>query len=401
MNLLLVSGYWPSVTNSISGIFVVQQVAAFARAGARVDVIVPRAIGRGSAALSSAQALGLNESEIRLVEVPVLRLPEQLSSLPGAIQLNTMLWGIMLGRAIRRLSRTHFFDGCVVHGARYGGLSLPFWRRQISGNTAIVIHGVDPFMAKSGNQHRAQTLFCRAGDACDAIVLVGQPLRAHATTLGLPANKLRVVPNGTDLPPGCEIFASQRPRTRVRRVVSVSNLVPLKGVNDNLRALAAIANHRPDLLWEYRIVGDGPYREALEKLATDLGIESNVKFLGRVAYERTMQEIAESDVFSLPSWGEAFGIVYLEAMARMRPVIGCFDNGAADIFSDGVEGRLVPPKDVPALEAALTQLIGDPTLCSMMGRAGRATAETMSWDANAKRMLGLLGLGDGVQTYAA
>ena len=53
-----------------------------------------------------------------------------------------------------------------------------------------------------------------------------------------------------------------------------------------------------------------------------------------------------------------------------------------------------------ALAAALTQLIGDPALCSKMGRAGRATAETMSWDSNAKQMLGLLGVGDEVRTDA-
>ena len=396
MHLLVISGFWPTEGNSISGIFVVQQVAAFARAGARVNVIVPRTIGRGSAALSSARALGLNESEIRLVEVPVLRLPEQLSSLPGAIQLNTMLWGLMLGRAIRRLSRTHFFDGCVVHGARYGGLSLPFWRKEIRGNAAIVVHGVDPLMVVPGNQRRARSLFCRAGEVSDAVVLVGQPLKAHAEFLGFPANKLQVVPNGTDLPSVCEGSAKRRARAQVRRVVSVSNLVPLKGVDDNLRALAAIAKQRPDLQWEYRVVGDGPYRGELEKLAVQLGIAPRVEFLGRVAYDETMQQIAQCDVFSLPSWGEAFGIVYLEAMARMRPVIGCFDNGAEDIFTDGVEGRLVPPKDVPALAAALTQLLDDPALCAEMGEAGRATAETMSWDANAKQMLGLLGARDAV-----
>lgn len=401
MQLLVISGFWPTEGNPVSGIFVVQQVAALARAGTRMTVILPRTIGRSSDLLLSALVLGLTASGVRLLEVPVLRLPEKLSSLPGAIQLNTMLWGLMLGRAIRRLSRTHFFNGCVVHGARYGGLSLPFWRQEIRGSTAVVVHGVDPFMVVPGNQKRARPLFCRAGEVSDAVVLVGQPLKAHAEFLGFPSSKLQVVPNGTDLPSICEVSAGQRERTQARRVVSVSNLVPLKGVDDNLHALAAVAKQRPDLQWEYRIVGDGPYRAELERLAAQLGIAPRVKFLGRVAYDETMHEIMQCDVFSLPSWGEAFGIVYLEAMARMRPVIGCFDNGAADIFADGVEGRLVPPRDVPALAAALTQLIGDPALCSKMGRAGRATAETMSWDANAKQMLGLLGLGDEVQADAA
>ena len=391
IRLLLVTGFWPTEVNTISGIFVVQQVNALARAGAKLTVLVLSSYGRREPILGLAQ-LGLENSMVELIEVPILRLPEAASSLPGAIRLNTMLCGISLNRYIRRSEFFDEFSGCIVHSVRYAGLSMPMWRGHISGGMAIVIHGVDPFMAKSGNQQRVHSLIERASLTTDAIVLVGSPLVSHAMSLRFPAQKLQVLANGTDLPSINTVSDIQRPLDQVRRILSVSNLLPLKGVDDNLRALASIANTCPSLKWEYRVVGDGPYRGELEKLAADLGIRAKVEFLGRVAYDKTMQEIAESDVFSLPSWGEAFGIVYLEAMARMRPVIGCFDNGAADIFSDDVEGRLVPPKDVPALAAALTQLICDPALCSAMGQSGRATAETKSWDANAKRMLGVLGI---------
>jgi len=103
-----------------------------------------------------------------------------------------------------------------------------------------------------------------------------------------------------------------------------------------------------------------------------------------------MQAIADADIFALPSWGEAFGIVYLEAMARMRPVIGCLDNGAADIISDGVDGLLIPPHDEVALAQALGCLLSDPEQCRTMGTAGRQTAEQFTWHVNAAKMLELL-----------
>ena len=121
-----------------------------------------------------------------------------------------------------------------------------------------------------------------------------------------------------------------------------------------------------------------------------LGLSRRVTFLGRLSYEETMQEIAQADIFSMPSWAEAFGIVYLEAMARGRPAIGCVNNGAADIITDNEDGLLIGPRDVGALEAAIAHLLESPELCRRLGIAGRRTAERFSSDENARRMLALL-----------
>lgn len=391
MHLLIITGYWPTRENSISGIFVVQQLAALSRAGAQLTVILPKTIGRSTSHMSL-QELGLNDSKIKLIEVPVLRLPEKLSSLPGAIHLNTVFFGIMTDKHIRRLRKTQEYDGCIVHGLRYAGLSIPFWHKQIGGRIAIVMHGVDPFMVEPGNQRRVRSLCDAVNAISDTIVLVGHSLQEHAASLGFSPEKLQVVHNGTDLPLANAISVKQQPLSTVRRIVSVSNLVPLKGVDDNLHALAIIANSRPDLKWEYRIIGAGPYRGVLEKLTRELGIAHRVVFMGRVAYTTTMQEMADGDVFSLPSWGEAFGIVYLEAMARGRPVIGCWRNGAQDIVTHGVDGLLVEPQDIASLSSALIQLLSNPEECSRMGRNARTTSERFTWNANAQQISQVLGL---------
>jgi len=393
MRLLIATGFWPSKENSISGIFVAQQVAAFVRLGYQVTILSGNTIGRPASPRLTPSELGLPEERVAMVSYPLLRLPEHLSGLPGGITLNTATTGISMCRLIRKLVRSHGpFDAAIIHALRYAGFALPTWRHLIQGKVLTVCHGVDPFLEQPGNIKRSIPLLQKMVGQCEKLVLVGQPLRTHVHSLGLSQECLAVIPNGTDLPDRTEVSEGQRALDIARRIVSVSNLVALKGIDLNLRALARISATHPQLKWEYVIVGEGPLRYELETLSAELGLTERVRFLGRISYAGTMQAIAAADIFSLPSWGEAFGIVYLEAMARMRPVIGCLENGAADIISDGVDGLLIPPQDEVALAQALESLLSDPERCSRIGVAGRQTAEGFSWQENAQRMLRLLGL---------
>ena len=393
MRLLIATGFWPSKENSISGIFVAQQVAAFVRLGYQVTILSGNTIGRPASPRLTPSELGLPEERVAMVSYPLLRLPEHLSGLPGGITLNTATTGISMCRLIRKLVRSHGpFDAAIIHALRYAGFALPTWRHLIQGKVLTVCHGVDPFLEQPGNIKRSIPLLQKMVGQCEKLVLVGQALRTHVHSLGLSQECLAVIPNGTDLPDRTEVSEGQRALDIARRIVSVSNLVALKGIDLNLRALARISATHPQLQWEYVIVGEGPLRYELETLSAELGLTERVRFLGRISYAGTMQAIAAADIFSLPSWGEAFGIVYLEAMARMRPVIGCLENGAADIISDGVDGLLIPPQDEVALAQALESLLSDPERCSRIGVAGRQTAEGFSWQENAQRMLRLLGL---------
>jgi len=393
MRLLIATGFWPSKENSISGIFVAQQVAAFVRLGYQVTILSGNTIGRPASPRLTPSELGLPEERVAMVSYPLLRLPEHLSGLPGGITLNTATTGISMCRLIRKLVRSHGpFDAAIIHALRYAGFALPNWRHLIQGKVLTVCHGVDPFLEQPGNIKRSIPLLQKMATDSEKVVLVGQPLRAHAQALGLSQDCLEVVSNGTDLPDRAEVSEEQRSLDFSRRIVSVSNLVALKGIDLNLRALARISATHPQLKWEYVIVGEGPLRYELETLSAELGLTERVRFLGRISYAGTMQAIADADIFALPSWGDAFGIVYLEAMARMRPVIGCLENGAADIISDGVDGLLIPPQDEVALAQALESLLSDPERCSRIGVAGRQTAEGFSWQENAQRMLRLLGL---------
>ena len=393
MYLLIVTGFWPTKENPISGIFVVQQVAALVRLGYQITILNDNTIGRPASPRLSPAELGLPEDRVAMCSYPLVRLPEKLSGMPGAIALNTAATGVSIRRTIRQLVRSHGpFDGAIIHAWRYAGFALPTWRHLVGGNVLAVCHGVDPFLEQIATRKRVSSLLQKMAVHCEKVILVGQPLRCHAQALGLPSESLAVVANGTDLPPRPEVADCQRKLDGPRRIVSVSNLVALKGIDLNLRALARLLATHPQLQWEYVIVGEGPLRHVLEALSAELGLAERVRFLGRIPYAATMQEIADADLFALPSWGEAFGIVYLEAMARMRPVIGCLENGAADIITHKLDGLLIPPHDADALTEALFTLLSDPEYCRRMGHAGRQTAETYSWKENARAMLDWLKL---------
>ena len=142
--------------------------------------------------------------------------------------------------------------------------------------------------------------------------------------------------------------------------------------------------------WDrYTVVGDGPERSRLEDLARRLGIADRVTFAGRLEHHEVVREVARADIFCLPSWREAFGVVYVEAMACGKPVIGCRSQGAEDIISPGQDGILVEPRDVASLASALGQLLEDPELRQRMGEAARRRSRAFSWDRTAEIYLDL------------
>jgi glycosyltransferase involved in cell wall biosynthesis len=154
------------------------------------------------------------------------------------------------------------------------------------------------------------------------------------------------------------------------RLLCVGRLIPIKGHIVLLRAFAEARRRVPSLVLE--IAGRGPLEPALHALAKELGIESSVRFLGYVSpIQRAIENVA---VVVVPSLGEGFGMVALEAMERARPVIAAEIGGLGELVQDGVTGLLVPAGEAEPLADAIVRLAGDLELAAQMGEAGRARA---------------------------
>jgi glycosyltransferase involved in cell wall biosynthesis len=169
---------------------------------------------------------------------------------------------------------------------------------------------------------------------------------------------------------GIEAGSAPPPLPGAPRLAVVGRLVPIKGHEVLFRAVASIRDELPELIVE--VAGDGPLDAELRGAASSLGLDDVVSFSGRVAPATPVLERAE--IVVVPSHGEGFGMVALEAMERGRPVIASAVGGLPEIVEDGRTGLLVPPGDADALAGAILELAADRSRAAAMGAAGRARA---------------------------
>lgn len=141
-----------------------------------------------------------------------------------------------------------------------------------------------------------------------------------------------------------------------------------KGADELIQATSLLQSSIPDL--HLAIVGGGDDLPRLKQLAAGLGVSNRVSFLQARSREELAGCYARAEVFALPSSGEGFGFVFLEAMAFAKPVVGLACGGITDLIEEGINGLFVPPRDSQGLAKALGQLLHDDSLRAQLGRAG-------------------------------
>jgi glycogen(starch) synthase len=182
--------------------------------------------------------------------------------------------------------------------------------------------------------------------------------------------KLSMVTNGVAAPSRAWTPVPDGPPT----LLCVGRLVPAKGFDRGLEAVAALRDHHPDL--RLVVAGDGVARDDLVAQAARLGIGDRVEFTGRVARERVDELMAECTLVLMPSHFEGLPLVALEAAWLGRPVVGTRAPGLAHAVVDGVTGTLVDADTSPdGLTAAVDALLTDRARTRRYGRAARARAE--------------------------
>ncbi len=202
---------------------------------------------------------------------------------------------------------------------------------------------------------------------------------AYLETLGVPADRIAVVPNGVDLDEFSDI-AVERPQRGSIAALFVGRLDSRqKGLEPLVHALARLPASAGVHL---RLVGeDWGGAARVRSLARSLGVEDRLTIVGPLPRHALIDEYARADLLVLPSLFEPFGIVLLEAMAAGLPVVASRTGGIPEVVSEGETGLLVEPGDPDGLAAALHRLAEDPGLRARMGRRGRERSGSYSWDA--------------------
>lgn len=254
--------------------------------------------------------------------------------------------------------------------------------------TIVYTHGMDLQFAAKNPWRR--WMASRVLRSATWVVANSQFTADLVRRFGVPAERiLLVLPGVTFWPATCEEKRKNELQTILGKgssfmLLSVARLVERKGIDIVLNAIAHLIKTLP---LTYCIVGEGPERVRLEARAASLGIAQNVRFFGGADDETLKALYALCDAFILVPKAaqsgrdvEGFGMVYLEANAFGKPVIGADTGGVRDAIIANTTGLLVPPEDIDAVIHAIRQLAESPTLCQRLGESGRKhVAEQCLW----------------------
>jgi len=370
MRVAIVAEYYPRAADPVLGVWAHRQALAARDAGADVRVLVLHRPLPSKAALAARDAKALAaplrqplRAELDGIEVryvPFLAPPRPRSY--GR-------WGAWaaptLSLALRRLRREFPYDLVHAHYAAPGGDAV---RRARPGAPYVVsVHGGDVLSVARRPDGERPVREALAG----ARLVLANSAAIEATARDLGARATRVVHLGTDVP-------AERADGGTA-LVTVAHLVARKRHADVLRALWLLRDSHPTLAWI--VVGDGPERPELERLAAELGLSGRLHFTGQLPHAEAVATARRGALFVLPSVDEAFGVAYVEAMAAGVPAIGSRgEPGPEEIAAAGGGIRLVAPGDPEALAEELRALLGDQRWRIELGREARATVEaSFTW----------------------
>jgi N-acetyl-alpha-D-glucosaminyl L-malate synthase BshA len=239
--------------------------------------------------------------------------------------------------------------------------------RQVA--TVTTLHGTDITLVGIDPSYLHATRFGIARS--NAVTAVSHWLRDETVRFFGTSDPITVIPNFVD----ADRFAPERYSEEVRRtfapdgerlLIHVSNLRPVKRLDQAVQALARVHREVPSVLL---VVGEGPERARAEATAQAEGVSEQVRFLGDQDGVEVL--LASSDLYVLPSTFESFGVSALEAMACGVPVVGARGGGLPELVVDDVTGKLFSAADVEAMADACLDILTEPDRAQAMGQAGR------------------------------
>jgi phosphatidylinositol alpha-1,6-mannosyltransferase len=299
-----------------------------------------------------------------------------------------------------RLVRNHRADAVLFGAAAPLGLMAASLRAAGAPRSVGITHGHEAGWA---GYPGTRQILRRVGDGLDTMTYLGEYTHERIAGALSPAAAARMV----QLAPGVDtsVFHPDVPGAEVRAglgladrpvVVCVSRLMPRKGQDVLIKALPRIRAQVPDAA--LLLVGGGPHRETLQRLAASLSMSENVVITGSVPYATLPAHYAAGDVFAMPCRTrhlgldvEGLGIVYLEASAVGLPVVAGRSGGAPDAVREGETGDLVDGEDVESVADTVAALLTDRDRAAAYGAAGRSWVQRdWTWDGSAARLAALL-----------
>jgi len=382
VNVLVLSHMFPTSPESRKGIFVLEQTRALQKLGVNSTVVapspwIPAAFKNFPGARKYQNITRLtNVAGVEAECVPTLSFPE------GAFFAWSGLISYLSCRsAVRRIIRRKNIQLIHAHTIMPDGFAAVLLARELHLPLVCTLHGSDvklyPLRSRAiaavttWALARIQHLIAVSNDVGQ--IALSQGARKRPTVIHNGASQER-------FSPGPKSVSREQLGLPLDRavVLFVGNLIPLKGTNLLVRALAQVT-HKPILV----LVGGGPCRAELQDLAAQLGVECI--FAGGRPHDEIATWLTASDCLVLPSLSEGLPTILAEAMMCRTPIVATAVGGTPEIVSDGRTGLLVPPSNVQAISGAVSSVLSmEPSqIDTMLDRAQHFAQRRLTWDINA------------------
>jgi teichuronic acid biosynthesis glycosyltransferase TuaC len=387
VKILYLSNLYPNQLDSIRGSFVRSQVLALAQIDCQPKVVSPVPLAPFPVGVLMRKWKDSHKVPASLVDEGIEVFHPRYLLLPRNLLLQYAGWTYYLGtkKLVNRLYREWGFKLIHAHTAFPDGYAAMLFSRIYRIPFVVTIHGRDlQDIIKRGAGCRKAVL--ETLRKASAIVNVSRKLSMLCRSYAGESARITVVGNGIEV---SDLYTGHSPLRDAyqgqRIILSVGSLKKTKGHDLTLHAFKALKVEFNDI--RLLIIGGGEEKKNLQELAYMLNIADSVEFIPPQPHSTVMEYMSICDLFVLPSWSEGFGIVYLEAMANGKPVIGVKGQGVEDFVTSGENGLLVEPSDVEGLAGAMSALLRDNEFAGRLGANARETVLThYTWQDSARKI---------------
>lgn len=358
IHVLTLTPFYPTEMDNAQGCFIAEPLQALSREGVLNTVLALQPIYRRKVLPS--------KSSVPAEWHRYLSLPKGF----GLSTAGAFAFARIVAR-VRALNRAQPIDVIHAHAPLPAGHTAMLLSSELGVPYVVSVHGLDAFsMAQTKGQagQWCARIARRVYQQSKRVICISEAVREVVLHEMGSSCRTSVVYNGVD----SEMFSPAESRgSQDLTVLSVGNLIPIKGHDVLLRGFGAIAHEFSTVSVD--VIGEGPERKRLEQLALELKIGNRVRFLGRQSRQQVAEAMRSCATFALPSSYEGLGCVYLEAMSSGKPVIGCRGQGISEIIRQGLNGFLIGPGNDKELALVLGMVLRDERKRQNIGVAARDT----------------------------